>query len=318
MENRRSADGLRVFRLFDPRSEVEVSSQKGSMMLNPTGRRSLDPRSRPKVESLEGRQLLATDATIAPPLPIVPPPLIVPPVAPSGAPQVSYVQFEPLTGKIQVTFSGDLAGYNTAQLTDPANYSLTPIETRAILPTHDPSRPKAGVVLAPEFKITGATLSTPAAPDMPESIIVSVDNNQPLRPGSYRFTIHSAGITDLAGRALDGEYFGTFPSGDGRPGGEFVAILAQVKNTVLPALPTTNQSSPLFPPGGRPTYVFLPSTREVRVRVGKSVPGKFLLANGNNITLAVVPGQHFPGTFRLPPNTSTLTHAKGIPHLKSI
>ena len=44
----------------------------------------------------------------------------------------------------------------------------------------------------------------------------------PLKPDTYQLTVNSAAVLDRDGVALDGEFKGTFPSGDGVPGGNFV------------------------------------------------------------------------------------------------
>jgi hypothetical protein len=159
-----------------------------------------------RVEVLEARNLLST----ASPTPIIVEPFIPEPspapATPSAPPTVAYVQFEPLTGKVLVSFTGDLAGYNTASLTNPANYSLVPVTTKQKLPSPDPSRPDVGVILAPEFKITGVTLTAPVPAGEAQTLVVSVDDNQPIKFGTYQFTIDGSGITDLAGNELDGAY----------------------------------------------------------------------------------------------------------------
>ena len=263
-----------------------------------------------KVEAMETRDLLAGVGPVLPPSPIaIPPPaaaLVQPPATPTDAPRVDYVQFEPLTGRVLVVYSGNLAGYSTATLTDPANYGFKVVKSFAGLPSEDPSRPKAGVVLAPTIRITGVTLSTPVAPGTQQSILVSINNNQPLRNGIYQFTIRSPGISDLAGRPLDGQYFGTFPSGDGQPGGDFVANLVQTHNTVLPAQRAARKPGQGLPPAIVPTYVYLPPTSAVQVRYAAAKPGKFMLAGGNNITLIPLAHQFFPGTFRLPMRRASL------------
>ena len=257
-----------------------------------------------RVEALETRNLLTTVGHILPPHPGTPQPTAQAtaqaPIAPTDAPRVAYVQFAPLTGRVLVTFTGDLAGYSTATLTNPANYSLQVVKTEGKLPASEQSRPKAGVVLAPTFRVTGVAPPTPAAPGMPQTVVVIINNNQPIRNGVYRFAIHSQGITDLAGRPLDGRYSGTFPTGGNPPGGDFVADLVLTRNTVLPALPVEPQAGPGNPAGVAPGYVFLPSASAVRVRYTSATPGKFMLAGGNNITLVALANQHFPGTYRLP------------------
>jgi hypothetical protein len=51
-------------------------------------------------------------------------------------------------------------------------------------------------------------------------------------------------IQDVAGNALDGNYYGTFPTGDGLPGGDFVATIATFHNKVLPGVPIRDGFDP--------------------------------------------------------------------------
>jgi hypothetical protein len=273
------------------------------MMRTPPRRRRLE-----MVEALEGRELLA--AAPLPP-PGAPPPAQVAPQPPSPmptpAPEVAYAQFEPLTGRVLVQFTADPAGYDPAVLTNPANYQFSLVQSFVKQPSKSASRPKAGIVLPPPYVVTSVTLTNPIEPGSAPSVIVSINNNEPLRFGIYQFTIHSAGLVDLNGTPLDGAYSGTFPSGTNQPGGsDFVAILGEVNSTVLPALPATPQTGPTNPSGVTPAYVFLPTTRAVIVRYTSARPGGFMLAGGNNITLRALAYQYYPGTYRLPALDPTL------------
>jgi hypothetical protein len=285
------------------------------------------------VEPLEGRQLLANAVASVLPSPTGSPPAQVaaaPPVAQGQAPQVESAQFEPLTGRILVQFSADAAGYDPAVLTNPANYSFSLLQAFEKQPTKSQSRPKAGIVLPPPYVVTGVTLTNPTTAGMPPSVIVSINNNEPLRFGVYQFTIHSAGLTDLAGRRLNGFFDGGFPTGSEPGVGDFVAILAEVNSTVLPPLTASPPTAPDVPPGVKPpasstknppginpTYVFLPSTRGVRIRYTSASPGQFVLAGGNKITLKPLRNQYFPGTYRLPAlDASLIPGAKKHPKPK--
>lgn len=269
-------------------------------MLTPPRRRSRAAIT--KVEVLEGRQLLAQ----APPTLTVPPfmpapmPSPTPPApAPLGAPEVANAQFEPLTGRILVQFTADPAGYDPAVLTNPANYSFSLVQPFVQQPTKSQSRPKADVFLPPPYLITGVTLAAPLQPGVAPTVIVSINNNEPLRFGVYEFAIKSAGLVDLADRPLNGPYSGTFPTGNAE-GGDFVTLLAETKNTVLPAIPLSSALPNPTPSGTAPSNVFLPSTRRIVVGYTSATPGKFMLAGGNKITLYALSFQNFPGTYRLP------------------
>jgi hypothetical protein len=67
------------------------------------------------------------------------------------------------------------------------------------------------------------TVSVPAA--NPQTAVMSLAGIASV-DDTYRITLHGSGATkilDLAGNALDGEFAGTFPSGNGTQGGDFVA-----------------------------------------------------------------------------------------------
>ena len=68
------------------------------------------------------------------------------------------------------------------------------------------------------------------------------NNGHTVRGGRYLIVINSGGgdtgIHDVAGNALDGNFYGTFPSGDGLPGGNFAASIDTFHNNiVLPPVP---------------------------------------------------------------------------------
>src|SRR4029077_5784055 len=59
----------------------------------------------------------------------------------------------------------------------------------------------------------------------PSQVLVSVNSGRSLTSGRFLVVAGSGGIADKAGNALDGEFRGTLPSGNGAPGGNFRARL---------------------------------------------------------------------------------------------
>ena len=62
-----------------------------------------------------------------------------------------------------------------------------------------------------------------ANPHNPGSVLVTRAGPGPLAADTYRLRLRGSGpatLRDLQGRALDGEYLGRWPSGNGRPGGD--------------------------------------------------------------------------------------------------
>ena len=79
--------------------------------------------------------------------------------------------------------------------------------------------------------------------------MLTINGGRPLRGGTYTLTIFSGagvrGVRDVAGNALDGEFSGTFPSGNGIPGGNFVAELDAIHRRVFAAKSVVGSASPV-------------------------------------------------------------------------
>jgi hypothetical protein len=151
-------------------------------------------------------------------------------------PRVTGVSFDRLTGTIRVSFGDDLAGLLASTLGDANNYQLTRPHTR---PGH--------------FLVTGLS-TTPGGGSGPQDVTVLLNGGRSIKGGRFTFTIRSAapgnvsGVSDLAGNPLDGEFYGTFPSGNGRPGGDFVAQLEAFHNVVKPPATLVGFPHPNDPP----------------------------------------------------------------------
>lgn len=135
----------------------------------------------------------------------------------TGGPRVSDLAFDPAAGQIAVTFQDAGFGLNTALLANPANYTLVRAgDPRGLHP----------VALAPSPAISGFYSGA-----VTETLTVV---GGPLRPGRYTFQVASPGVVSLAGNPLDGEFTGFFPSGDGHPGGNFIATLTVPRPARVP------------------------------------------------------------------------------------
>ncbi len=68
-------------------------------------------------------------------------------------------------------------------------------------------------------------------------VTVVFNHGKTVRGGRYLIVIDSGtgdnGIQNIAGDALDGNFYGTFPSGDGLPGGNFAASIATYHHNIV-------------------------------------------------------------------------------------
>lgn len=138
----------------------------------------------------------------------------------TAGPRVAELAFDPAARRITVVFQAPGSLFNLDSIQHSAHYTLV----RA----NDPRQVRA-LSLATSPAVSGFYTGAVAE-------VLTIQGG-PLRPGRYTFQVASGGVTDLAGNALDGEFRGTFPTGDGRPGGNFLATL-----TVPRALPAGHRA----------------------------------------------------------------------------
>jgi hypothetical protein len=106
----------------------------------------------------------------------------------------------------------------------------------------------------PRFLVTSITVS-PGTAVGPQLVTVQINNGKSLRGGDYLFKAISVsptnltGIQDIAGNALDGEFYGFFPSGNNHVGGDFVAEVDALHNKIFAPKSVVGPASPVVPPG---------------------------------------------------------------------
>ncbi|WP_406699414.1 Ig-like domain-containing protein [Singulisphaera sp. Ch08] len=168
------------------------------------------------------------------------PPLVIDTVGPT----VSSLQFDPLHGQLFVGLQDNRSGLDQRGLHDGANFVFTKAGAR-------PGR----------FLVTRLNVSPIVSGTSPQTVTVVVNGGRLLRRGQYAMTVLSRGLQDIAGNALDGEFYGTFPSGNGIPGSNFAARLDRIHNRVSAPKPFTTTASPNASPGtpGQPGLVKQPS-----------------------------------------------------------
>ena len=67
------------------------------------------------------------------------------------------------------------------------------------------------------------------------------------------------GVRDIAGNALDGEFYGYFPSGNNARGGDFIAELDAVHHTIFAPKTVIGKATPVSPPGTLPSNTTIPT-----------------------------------------------------------
>jgi uncharacterized protein (TIGR03118 family) len=146
------------------------------------------------------------------------------------APVITSATFDRFTDTLTVTYQDNLSGLAFASVTNGAFYHLSAQPLSPKVPV-----PKLLLPTAIDFT-RGATATDPF------EVSVVFNHGHTVRGGRYLIIIDSGagdnGIHDVAGVALDGNFYGTFPSGDGLPGGDFAASIDTFHNNiVLPPVP---------------------------------------------------------------------------------
>ena len=139
----------------------------------------------------------------------------------TSGPVITSIGFNRRRATLTVTFRDKLSRLDLASLSHAAFYDLSasPLSSKAhVLKWLSPKR----------------VLHTPRAGSV--TVHVVFRHQHILRPGKYEVLINSGtgdtGIHDVAGNALDGNFHGTFPTGDGLPGGDFIAAISTLHRGV--------------------------------------------------------------------------------------
>jgi hypothetical protein len=142
-------------------------------------------------------------------------------------PRITFAAFDRFTGTEFYTFQDVLQDGTTPggsgpliqSLSDAANYYLNNVHAPKVLG---------------RYIVTNITV-TPGATPNSENVAVQFNNGAPIHGGYFRIIARAAsvimpsGIQDLAGNALDGEFYGQqSASGNGVPGGDFVANVKSI------------------------------------------------------------------------------------------
>src|SRR5262249_12365584 len=131
-------------------------------------------------------------------------------------PRIAGLAFNPKTGVITVVVQDAGAGLESSSLTNLANYTI--VLKRGLVGSNSRTGSLGPAIAGFYSGAQSATLQFTAPPPA----------------GRYLFMVASGGVIDEAGNALDGEFTGRLPSGDGRPGGNFIAQLTVLRRPSKP------------------------------------------------------------------------------------
>ncbi len=145
-------------------------------------------------------------------------------------PVITALAFDRFDGTLTVTFQDNSSGMDMASIEDSAFYHLS-------------AKPLSSKVhVLPLILPTSITVTPGTTPTSPVVVTVVFQHGKVLRGGLYTIVIDSGsanrGIEDNAENALSGNFYETFPTGNGRPGGEFVAQIAtyhRIVGTLVPS-----------------------------------------------------------------------------------
>ena len=149
---------------------------------------------------------------------------------------ITALRFDRTDGTLTVTYKDNLSGMDLASVTNSAFYhiSATPLSSKV----HPPA------LILP----TSINVSSDGIPTDPVVVSVVFNKGHSMRGGNYEVVIDSGtndrGIHDVADNALDGDFYGRFPTGDGLPGGDFVATIETFHNKVLAGVPIKDGFAP--------------------------------------------------------------------------
>jgi hypothetical protein len=186
----------------------------------------------------------------------------------TAGPVITSVFFNRLNGEIDyvVKDPSPASGVNVASLEDSSNYLFTKVH---------PNKAFTG-----KYLVTNVIV-TPGAAANSFDVAVKINSGRIIPGGFYLFTIRSSsepgghGVQDTAENLLDGEFFGTFPSGNRLNGTDFEAMLSGFHNKIFAPQTVLGTASPANGGNGGPPVGAVHSGNFVTVvpRGGGSVFG---------------------------------------------
>ncbi len=160
----------------------------------------------------------------------------------TSAPVITNIVFKRLRGELDVYFQDNLAGMSLPALSNGASYQLSARPLNNRIPVRKMIVPTSVTVIA------GAT------PTSVDEAVVVFNHGKALNPGHYTVQVLAAGMFDVAGNLLAGRFYGSYPTGNGAPGTNYVAQFTAFPARTLAAFPfQAGYARPKMPGSGSAT-----------------------------------------------------------------
>ncbi len=171
------------------------------------------------------------------------------------APVITDIVFNRLRGELDVYFQDNLGGMSLPALSNGASYQIS------AKPLNNTISVRKTIVPTSVTVIDGAT------PTSVDEAVVVFNRGKVLNPGHYTVQVLASGIFDVAGNTLAGRFYGSYPTGNGAPGTNYVAQFTAYPARTLAAYPfSAGYARPKMPTSGSTT----PKVRVAEAAVARS------------------------------------------------
>jgi hypothetical protein len=127
-------------------------------------------------------------------------------------PTITNVTINPAAGQVTITYHDALTGLIPQELLNPAIYT----------------------VKGPRGRLSVAIATVPGGSNSTTSVVLTLNHGQALRRGGYVLSVNASGITDRAGKLLNGTFTLGFPTGSSTNSGNFAARFTAKGGVVSP------------------------------------------------------------------------------------
>ncbi|MHB1562124.1 MAG: Ig-like domain-containing protein, partial [Isosphaeraceae bacterium] len=152
------------------------------------------------------------------------------------APVITNIVFNRRQGELDVYFRDNLSGMFLPAISNGASYQVSARPLNDWIPVRRVIVPTSVSVIA------GAT------PSSVDEAVVVLNHGKRLNPGHYTVQVAAGGMFDVAGNLLGGRFYGSYPTGNGVAGTNYVAQFTAFPARTLAAFPfQTGYARPKMP-----------------------------------------------------------------------